>query len=575
MRVAVLPALALYLLAACGDDDGASPDAGAVVADSGPADAGVDAMAEPFRPDRQCPGEPGCEDVGDGVLHAAAAAVAITPVIDDTTEILLDDVNMNRHYDPEEGDTFRDTNGNGSFEGVWIAGYRNGRAATGVSDDQWARALVLRENETTIALVVLDVVGFFYDEALRIREALSDADVDYVMVASTHTHEAKDTIGIWGRSPFETGLDPEYQTRVREAAQQAVRDAVAALTPVNVQYASFDLRDAPGGTLRYVSDSRHPRVLDDEVRVLRFVDASDPTVTVSTLVNFGAHPEYAGASNQLLSSDFPHWLRQSIEEGVAGPDGTALPGVGGVAVFVNGAIGAQIGPNEVQHQAWDGTTPESGIPRAQNTGEQLGWLVLSALADGAGATTEETARLAFRTRSFYLDVQNTKYHFAAIGGLFSRTTYNWDEDRPISATNEPDVLTEIAVVDIGRAQFLVMGGELDPQLYLGGYDGAYTPDGAVLVDPSIENAPDLSMAPPGPYLRDFMREDATMHGFFGLTNDFLGYFIPSFDYLLASPGAYFDEPPGEHYEETNSLGPDAWPRAKVELEALLAWPDAP
>jgi hypothetical protein len=68
-----------------------------------------------------------------------------------------------------------------------------------------------------------------------------------------------------------------------------------------------------------------------------------------------------------------------------------------------------------------------------------------------------------------------------------------------------------------------------------------------------------------------MRADATMRGVFGLTNDFLGYFIPTFDYLLASPGAYFDEAPGEHYEETNSLGPDAWPNLKAELEALLAW----
>ena len=568
MRAAAV--FALLCAASCGDDgDVSAADAGDP--DAGVRDAGTDAMLEPFEPDHECPGGPGCEDVGDGVLHAGAAASAFTPVIDETTEILLDDVNGNRHYDAEEGDTFRDTNGNGVFDGVWIAGYSAGRPAVGVSDEQWARALVLRENETTIALVVLDVVGFFYDEALLVREALADAGVDYVMVASTHTHEAKDTVGIWGRSPFETGLDPAYQARVRDAAVRAVRDALAALTPVNVQYASLDLRDAPGGTLRYVSDSRHPRVLDDEVRVLRFVDATDPAVTVSTLVNFGAHPEYAGSSNQLLSSDFAHWLRLSIEEGVVGPDGTPLPGVGGVAVFVNGALGAQIGPNEARHEAWDGTTPESGIPRAQNTGEQLGWLVLSALSDGGGASTEETARLAFRTRTFYLDVQNKKYHFAAIGGLFSRTTHNWDEDRPISPTNEPDVLTEIAVVDIGRAQFLVMGGELDPQLYLGGYDGAYTPDGAVLVDSSIENPPDLSMAPPGPYLRDLMRDDATMRGVFGLTNDFLGYFIPSFDYLLASPGAYFDEAPGEHYEETNSLGPDAWPRMKLELEALLAW----
>jgi hypothetical protein len=494
-------------------------------------------------------------------------------VIDDTTEVPLEDVNGNGLYDPEDGDTFRDVDGDGVFEGVWIAGYSNGRGARGVNDDQWARALVLRRDATTIALVVVDVVGLFLDEALLIREELAGDDVDFVLVASTHTHEAKDTVGIWGASPFETGLDLDYQARVRSAAVQAVRDALAGLALVNVEYASFQLRDAPGGTLRYVSDSRHPRILDDTVNVLRFEEPGG--ATVATMVNMAAHPEYTGSRNQMLSSDYPHWLREAVENGIAGPDGTMTEGLGGVALVVNGALGAQIGPNELEPMAWDGTVPESGLPRAQTVGEQLGWLVLDALADGGGATTAETARLGFRTRTFYLDVQNKKYHFAALGGLFSRATYNWDMDRPISGANEPDVLTEIAVLDIGDAQFVVIGGELDPQLFVGGYDGTWTPEGAVLVDDTIENAPDLTMAPAGPYLRDLMREDATMRGVLGCANDFLGYFIPSFDYLLASPGAYFDEAPGEHYEETNSLGPDAWPRMQAELEALLAWPEAP
>ncbi len=41
----------------------------------------------------------------------------------------------------------------------------------------------------------LDVVGFFYDDIVRIRDMVSDLDVDYVLVASTHTHEGPDTMG--------------------------------------------------------------------------------------------------------------------------------------------------------------------------------------------------------------------------------------------------------------------------------------------------------------------------------------------------------------------------------------------
>jgi hypothetical protein len=46
---------------------------------------------------------------------------------------------------------------------------------------------------------------------------------------------------------------------------------------------------------------------------------------------------------------------------------------------------------------------------------------------------------------------------------------------------------------------------------------------------------------------------------FGLTNDEIGYLVPSYNFQLASPGAYLHEAPGDHYEETNSIGPHAWP----------------
>jgi hypothetical protein len=58
---------------------------------------------------------------------------------------------------------------------------------------------------------------------------------------------------------------------------------------------------------------------------------------------------------------------------------------------------------------------------------------------------------------------------------------------------------------------------------------------------------------------------------FGLTNDFLGYFVPDFDYELSARSPYIDEAEGDHYEETNSAGMGAWPRVRGHLEELLAW----
>ena len=118
---------------------------------------------------------------------------------------------------------------------------------------------------------------------------------------------------------------------------------------------------------------------------------------------------------------------------------------------------------------------------------------------------------------------------------------------------------------------MTIPGELDPALFLGGYDGSYTPEGLEIVNTSLTNPPELSEAPAPPYLRDLMRDDAELYCAFGLTNDAVGYLVPPFDYELNEVIPYIAEAEGDHYEETNSLGPESWPTINAALTALLAW----
>ena len=60
----------------------------------------------------------------------------------------------------------------------------------------------------------------------------------------------------------------------------------------------------------------------------------------------------------------------------------------------------------------------------------------------------------------------------------------------------------------------------------------------------------------------------------GLGNDELGYFIPSYNYKLHDTLPYYREADGDHYEETNSLGPTAWPIIETEIHKLLDWKHA-
>lgn len=588
--VSFLLASALLIgLSAC--DGGAVPgDSGPVVSrDAGPPPDGY--IEPPLEPDLYCPGSAGCEAGGDPQLQAGVAAIDITP--DMTTAETFTDTNGNSTWDAED-EPFVDVNGNGRFDGIWMAGFGNGRAAQDAMNPQWARALALRAGNTTIAFVAIDCIGWFYDENALIREAIEDAgiDVDYVTVGATHVHQARDTIGIWGPSISETGLDPAYQAFVRAQVVEAVRVAVLDLEDANIQYANLFLRDmdTPSDVNRYVGDNRDPNIVDDEMRMLRFVRAGTATAeagsgeTIGTLVNFASHPEFQGSRNPRLSSDWPHWMRTAIETGIAsGPDGTPVPGIGGTVIFFNGALGVQIGPNHMHAQAWDGTpVEEDSLEGATVVGTQLGYFVLQALrgalTSGTETTIEDTATLGFRRARFYVQVQNKRYHIAGQQMLFDRGLYNYDEDRPIRApTNLPEVYTEIAVIDVGSATMLTSPGELDPAEFVGGFDApcAYTPGGCeALIDETRENPPDLTMAPEGPFLRDLMlarRSDASQVWLLGLTNDFLGYFVLDFDYELAEGLPYIGEAPGAHYEETNSVGENGWPRIREKMRALIRW----
>ncbi len=579
---------AVVALAACSETPATTPIDGGPI--DGGRDAGTDAGPEPpLVPDLVCPGAPSCPAGNDGTLLVGAARVSITPNLADYETYT--DTNGNGEYDPAT-DAIDDRNGNGTLDAIWIAGFGNARAATGVADDVHATAIALRNGDITIVFVSLDVVGWFVDEVERVRELLVGVDVDYLVMAATHQHEGPDTIGIWGVSLGDSGLVPAYQRFVREQSAEAVRRAVAALEPASLEHATFRLRDAaPDGDItRWVGDNRDPNIVDDEVRVLRFVRAGtamagDPGSgeTIATFVNFASHPEYQGSRPTRISSDWPHFMRVAMETGIEVDDAYAEPAepIGGVTLLVQGALGVQIGPNRVRlRDRMDVEVPEPSREAAAVVGTQLGAMILAALRGtlpAATPTVHASADLGLRRATFFAQIQNRRYHIAGRQGLFDRMLYNFDEGRPIVMGNYPDVRTEIAVIDVGPATMLTLPGELDPAEFVGGYEAPcdYTPGGCEnLVNEMRENPPDVSMAPRGPFLADRLRArrpDAESVWALGCTQDFLGYFIPEFDFELDPGVPYIGEAPGAHYEETNSIGETGWPRIRGKMIELIEW----
>jgi hypothetical protein len=129
----------------------------------------------------------------------------------------------------------------------------------------------------------------------------------------------------------------------------------------------------------------------------------------------------------------------------------------------------------------------------------------------------------------------------------------------------------VAKLQVGNVRFLAVPGELLPELAVG-YDPQFAL-GHPQVKATNPAPPDLALAPPAPYLKEQLGGELPC--IIGLANDELGYLVPAYDYRLHPTRPWFDEAPGDHYEETNSLGPSTTPALLGAYQTLLGWEPAP
>lgn len=468
-----------------------------------------------------------------GLLTAGFAAVSISP---DVPDRWVDADGDGRRGADED---FEDLNGNGQFDAVWLAGFHDGRPASGVHDDLWARAMVLGDGHTRVALVVLDSIGLMNDQVIDIRKRLPNRiDVDYVIVSSTHTHNAPDVQGLWGPRPLVSGIDAAYTERLTAGAAEAVMNAVAAERPARLRFAKV-----AGPPTALVTDSRKPFVLDPDLRLLHAVD-TESGQTLGTLVAWANHPETAWLQNVEVSSDFPHYVRRGIEGGVWDGERLVEPGLGGTAVYVNGAIGGlmtTLPEFPVRDPVSGREFVEPSFEKVRAQGNAIALLALAALrADGVRSLSE--GGISLRAKSFEIPLDNRLLMLAAAIGLVPRGM--------VSLGN---VRTEVAAFRVGPASFLTVPGEIYPELVNGGIE---VPPGADFPNAAKEEPP-LREQMPGEF--KFV---------FGLANDAVGYIIPKVEWDDSAPWIYGAEE--ETYGEIVSLGPETAPTIHREASAVIA-----
>ncbi len=230
-------------------------------------DTSDDTSPEAWAPELACPGDPtGVCDSAEGPWRAGAAKASILP---DCYEVWLPE--GEDHSYSEGTDAFADCGcdrlcpedegypgpdegeGDGELQAVWIAGFGNARAASGVrdaslglrgeNDGLWARAVVIEQGETSLAIVTLDLVGFFHDQVDQVAQGLAEAghEVDHLLIHSTHNHQGPDTMGMWGESITRTGIDQDYLAQVRATVVDVVGEALADTREVELSAGEVDV----------------------------------------------------------------------------------------------------------------------------------------------------------------------------------------------------------------------------------------------------------------------------------------------------------------------------------------------
>lgn len=367
---------------------------------------------------------------------------------------------------------------------IFLAGFGDDRRATGYHDRLWARGLVIDGRGGRIAIVALDLVGYFNREIQTIRGLVDPASaVDYVVVHSTHQHEGPDTLGIWGPDPLTSGADPAYLEFVNESVADCIDEAAAGLEPARIQFATTDsaglsLGIDPEDDGFGVGDGKvlagdellapdtDGRIVDARLSIMQVTRFAPPSPVLATLVNFASHPESLGSNNTLVTSDFPHFAREAIEASQ-----------GGLAVWVSGDLGVLQGPLDI-----DVLDPATGQPAQRRTfrwaevhGEQLAERVVAAIPKKAG---DPHAVIDFAsTYPVAIPLGNPFFRFfIALGvlpadGLFTNGVPDPSVGFPFPPPFDPipqalgaDLHTEVGAFRINDASFAVVPSELDPQI---------------------------------------------------------------------------------------------------------------
>jgi hypothetical protein len=209
---------------------------------------------------------------------------------------------------------------------IHLGGFFPIRAASHVRAPISTRAMVISNasGDASIAYVSLDAPGLNAETLSGIRKAASELtgiSIDRIFVSATHTHFGPDLQGLWG------GVSGSYREWAIRTTAEAIESAFRAQRLAILRAGKSEVA---------ASNRRGATFTDHTLTVLDAVAVDDGT-RLGTLVNFASHPVIEPERDG-ISPDFVGPMLDELQTQM-----------GGIAVFVNGAVGdaLPLRPNKI------------------------------------------------------------------------------------------------------------------------------------------------------------------------------------------------------------------------------------
>lgn len=379
----------------------------------------------------------------------------------------------------------------------------NGRVPTQVYDDQGVTVYALSDGTSgTVVHAVIDGYGLARGDVLEIRNRLADFakenNIISINVSVLHQHSAIDILGMGApllpallSNPiksilgFDTteligGKNNNFMTNMYDVVAQAIKAAVNDMTEGTLSYGYVNAAE-------YIHDKREPIVIDENLNRFRFVPY-DKNENEIWLVDAGIHCVGLGAGPDIITADFPYYLKEYINNQT-----------GADVVYIQGAELA-ITTDYTLITEGEGKDQE----RIRAYGKALGDLVISIDND-----IELDPVLNITITETRVEADNQILILAVREGLLNSVV-----EKDGLGYN---VISEVGYMELGSEYtvgIVMAPGEISPEIIWGG----------------VTTAEDSWMGTSWDYkaLADMTGADKVIC--YGLINDQIGYILPDNDY---------------------------------------------